>query len=159
LVTGLATNGSVIPIFGVFFYLDRTDQTVARHALIDLATARLIWPARESLDSISVVLPDWDTVLRYTKVAHEACSNFVFVGWDVAFTENGPMILEGNINWSADDYQRLRGEPLGCTRFAEILTAHLSRADDTTLWTSEDKSRTSDSTYRPCPAPVHRSPM
>ena len=57
------------------------------------------------------VLPHWDTVLRYTKVAHQACSNFVFIGWDVAFTEQGPMLLEGNANWCADDYQRLRASP------------------------------------------------
>ena len=31
-------------------------------------------------------LPDWDAALRHIKVAHQACSNFVFIGWDVAFT-------------------------------------------------------------------------
>ena len=66
-----------------------------------------------------------DTVLRYTKVAHQACSNFVFIGWDVAFTEHGPMLLEGNVNWNASDYQRLRGEPLGHTKFADILATRL----------------------------------
>jgi hypothetical protein len=71
------------------------------------------------------MLPDWDTVLRYTKTAHQACPNFVFVGWDAVFTEHGPMLLEGNVNWTASDYQRLRGEPLGHTKFADILATRL----------------------------------
>ena len=71
------------------------------------------------------MLPDWDAVLRYAKVAHRACSNFVFVGWDMAFTDHGPMLLEGNANWSADEYQSLSGEPLGHTKFADILAARL----------------------------------
>jgi hypothetical protein len=68
------------------------------------------------------ILPDWDAALKYVKLAHQACSDFVFVGWDVAFTPHGAMILEGNANWDAGTYQTLRGEPLGNTKFADILT-------------------------------------
>jgi hypothetical protein len=72
------------------------------------------------------MLPDWDAVLLHTKVAHKACANFVFVGWDVALTDRGPMLLEGNAGWSADEYQSLTGEPLGNNaRFIEILAAQL----------------------------------
>jgi hypothetical protein len=70
------------------------------------------------------MLPDWNNVLQYIKVAHRACPNFVFVGWDVAFTDCGPIILEGNANWCADDYQRLC-DPLGHTKFADILAERL----------------------------------
>ena len=44
--------------------------------------------AKQSNDGLMMIridactLPEWDTVLRHTKVAHQACSNFVFVGWD-----------------------------------------------------------------------------
>ena len=44
----------------------------------------------------------------------------------VAFTPDGPMILEGNTNWSAGTYQSLRGEPLGLTKFADILATQLT---------------------------------
>jgi hypothetical protein len=137
-VTGLSTDGDVIPIFGFFIYFTRTDQIEERHiALIDVATGRLMpppqrfseaKPSNELLDDDSDdtrILPDWDIVLRHIKVAHRACSNFVFVGWDAVFTEQGPMLLEGNTNWGAADYQRLRGEPLGYTKFAEILALQL----------------------------------
>ena len=132
LVTGLTTHGDVVPIFGIFFYVDRTEEICARHALIDVANAQLTWdvyvpPRGVKENSVEVdKLPHWNTVLRYTRIAHEACSNFVFIGWDVAFTQKGPMLLEGNVNWAADDYQRLRGEPLGNTQFANILAARLS---------------------------------
>jgi Sugar-transfer associated ATP-grasp len=72
-------------------------------------------------------LPDWDVALRQVQVAHNACSNFIFIGWDVAFTRDGPMILEGNTNWSAGIYQSLRGEPLGLTKFADILATQLQQ--------------------------------
>jgi hypothetical protein len=58
-------------------------------------------------------------------VAHHACSNFVFIGCDVAFIPHGPMILEGNTNWEAASYQILRGQPLGLTKFADILATQL----------------------------------
>ena len=70
------------------------------------------------------MLPDWDATLQHVKVAHRACSNFVFIGWDIGFTDHGPMLLEGNANWSADEYQSLTGKPLGHTKFAEILAIY-----------------------------------
>jgi hypothetical protein len=72
-------------------------------------------------------LPDWDAALCHVKAAHKACSNFVFIGWDVAFTPDGATILEGNINWTAGTHQALRGEPLGLTKFADILATQLGR--------------------------------
>ena len=68
-------------------------------------------------------------ITRHTKVAHHACPNFTFIGWDAAVSEQGPMLLEGNANWCADDYQRLRGEPLGLTKFADILATRLRDLD------------------------------
>ena len=67
----------------------------------------------------------WHAVLEHAKVAHRVCSNFAFVGWDLAFSSDGPMLLEGNANWSADEYQSLTGEPLGHTKFATVLAARL----------------------------------
>ena len=145
-VTGLSTDGDVIPIFGFFIYFTQTNQIRDRYiALINVATGQLMPPlewfseAKPSNDLLDDdpddmrVLPDWDAVLRHVKVAHQVCSNFVFIGWDAVFTEQGPMLLEGNTNWGAADYQRLRGEPLGHTKFAEILALRLrdlEAADD-----------------------------
>lgn len=140
LVTGLSTDGGVIPIFGqLYIFHFGTNRLLARRvALIDVTSGRLTWTPREfagekrwiqradkNSDDIRI-LPDWNEVLQHTKVAHQACPNFVFIGWDVAFTEPGPVLLEGNAHWVADDYQRLSGQPLGYTKFADILSTRLS---------------------------------
>jgi hypothetical protein len=138
IVTGLSTDGAVIPIFGFLIFFTKTgEMSEDKHStLIDLATGRLMpprWlseadPANDLLADGSDdthMLPEWNTALRHTKVAHQVCSNFAFLGWDTAFTTQGPILLEGNINWGAADYQRLRGEPLGHTKFAEILALRL----------------------------------
>ena len=137
LVTGISLSGDVAPLFA-FIYFGHPYQIVAhgRVALIDIASGRLMSAPRDYVPSgmrsnVDIgsnhpyTLPDWETLLRHIKVAHQACSNFVFIGWDVAFTEHGPVLLEGNANWCADVYQSLRGEPLGRTKFASILAERL----------------------------------
>ena len=108
-------------------------------ALIDVAIGRLIWALPEDSPGLTPsiyqyqqlgsddahTLPSWDAAVRHVTVAHQACSNYAFVGWDVAFTPHGPRLLEGNANWCADEYQALLGEPLGHTNFAFILRARL----------------------------------
>jgi Sugar-transfer associated ATP-grasp len=133
LVTGISNEGVVIPIFGFFIYTVKTDRLV-RVALIDVTSGRLVSAGQHTMrvshqldigSDDAGALPDWDTVLELTEVAHRACSNFVFVGWDVAFTERGAVLLEGNANWGATEYQRLQSKPLGYTKFAEILASRL----------------------------------
>jgi hypothetical protein len=140
LVTGCADDGEVTAIFG-FLYFSRFDHRRASEpwrfeGLIDVLTGRLIsGPPQDTpiiyrhhqsgLDDTAFTLPDWNAALRYAKLAHRACSNFAFVAWDVALTDRGPLLLEGNETWSPGIYQRLRGEPLGHTKFASILATRL----------------------------------
>jgi hypothetical protein len=138
MVTGISLDGHVAPLFA-FIYFGEPNQIVAhgRVAVIDIPTGRLMsapqdFPRKKRSDRYMVVgpgstcvLPDWDILLQHIKVAHQACANFVFIGWDAAFTEHGPMLLEGNANWCADVYQSLCSEPLGHTQFASILAERL----------------------------------
>jgi hypothetical protein len=134
-VTGLSADGNVSPICG-YIYFWQNDQMPARYgsvALIDMASGRLsgrqpLWPKKiepSANSDFASMLPDWEAALWHAKIAHQACSNFVFIGWDIAFTPEGPMLLEGNGNWCVDEYQRLRGEPLGHTKFADVLAVRL----------------------------------
>ena len=141
LVTGRSIDGEVTPIF--CFILFGLANKITAHSncvtLIDVANGRLmpappqdspgmsIYQYRQFGSNDACILPDWDAALRHVKAAHNACFNFVFIGWDVAFTPDGAMILEGNTNWSAGTYQTLRGEPLGLTKFADILATQLGR--------------------------------
>jgi hypothetical protein len=152
LVTGISANGDVTAIFG-FIYFARSDRITAQHgyvALINVTDGRLMsvplqdssWikhsnqqPSNGSDNNLRGLpnwnphaehtLPDWSAALQHVKHAHQACSNFAFVGWDIAFTDGGPTLLEGNANWSADEYQSLTGQPLGQTEFANILAVRL----------------------------------
>jgi hypothetical protein len=150
LVTGRSIDGDVTPIF-CFILFGLSDKITAHSncvTLIDVAKGRLMpappqnnpgmlrYQYRRFGSNDAPTLPEWDAALRHVKAAHEACSNFVFIGWDVAFTPEGPMILEGNANWSAATHQSLRGEPLGLTKFAEILRMQLNRNGSATTFDS-----------------------
>jgi hypothetical protein len=136
LVTGRSIDGEVTPIF-CFILFGLPDEITAHSdsvTLIDVENGRFMPPPQDNPvyqyrqlgSNDACTLPGWDVALRHVKAAHDACFNIVFVGWDVAFTPEGPMILEGNTNWSAGTYQSLRGEPLGLTKFADILATQLT---------------------------------
>jgi hypothetical protein len=138
LVTGLSTDGNVFPIFS-HIYFSESDEVPAQYvsvSLVDVANGQLakpqqLWGPRKLEhglgDSDSVrMLPEWEKALQYATAAHRACSNFAFIGWDIAFTSEGPLLLEGNENWSAAEYQRLIGGPLGHTVFATVLATWLN---------------------------------
>jgi hypothetical protein len=136
LVTGRSIYGEVTPIF-CFILFGLPDEITAHTdcvTLIDVANGRFMPPPqdnpvyqyRQFSWNEAYTLPDWGAALCHVKAAHNACFNIVFIGWDVAFTPDGPMILEGNTNWSAGTYQSLRGEPLGLTNFADILAPQLA---------------------------------
>jgi hypothetical protein len=139
LVTGRSTDGVIKPIFSfVLFGLPGQITSHSNHvALVDTSNGQLLPAPPRDAPGVSMYkyrrlvsngvcsLPDWDSALQHVKAAHLACPNFVFVGWDVAFTPLGAVILEGNANWEAATYQTLRGEPLSCTKFATMLASHL----------------------------------
>jgi hypothetical protein len=143
LVTGRSIYGQVTPIFS-FILFGRPNEITAHSnwvTLIDVTNGRLEpappknerglgaswYQYRQFGSDGGCALVDWDAALRHAKVAHNACSNFVFVGWDVAFTPDGAVILEGNESWDALTYQTVTGKPLGCTKFAEVLADQLDR--------------------------------
>jgi len=126
LVTGLSTRGQVTAIFG-FLSLGKLGNITSQHGeivLIDVTNGKLL---AESVQVALDTLPDWGSALRYAQIAHRLCRHCAFVGWDVALTKSGPMLLEGNKNWSADEYQNISGKPLGQLSFASILEDRLKR--------------------------------
>jgi hypothetical protein len=139
LVTGRSVGDIITPIFSfVLFGLPGQITSHSNHvALVDTTNGQLLPAPPRDAPGVSMykyrrlasngvcTLPDWDSALQHVKAAHQACPNFVFVGWDVAFTPHGAMILEGNASWEAATYQTLRGTPLGSTKFAAILASRL----------------------------------
>jgi len=71
------------------------------------------------------VLPDWDAVKDLALKLHGALPHRVVVGWDIAVTPDGPVVLEGNSNFDVMFLQRVHRVPASDTRFGELLSYHL----------------------------------
>lgn len=49
-------------------------------------------------------LPFWDDCLKLVVQAHETLENLDVIGWDIAITETGPMLIEGNAWFDPPSY-------------------------------------------------------
>jgi hypothetical protein len=69
-------------------------------------------------------LPLWAETKALAVRAHRSFTDRVLVGWDVAITDGGPLIVEGNSSPDLDIMQRF-GAPICNSRFGELLAWHL----------------------------------
>ncbi len=67
-----------------------------------------------------IKIPFWDELKRVGVCAHKAFPGFVFLGWDIAVTNDGPVIIETNGNMAVDILQTPELCPLGLTNFSKI---------------------------------------
>jgi len=110
-------------------------------AIIDLATGRLgrmcndkdLWPGcwsdRHPVTGAQVtgrVLPDWPQIRALAEQAQRVFADRMLVGWDIALTPSGPVILEGNSYPDVHFLQRVHERPIGLSP----LGPHLRRALD-----------------------------
>ncbi|MDH3602676.1 MAG: hypothetical protein OEU26_23940 [Candidatus Tectomicrobia bacterium] len=70
-------------------------------------------------------VPDWSRACQLVHQVHRNFTTYVFLGWDIAFTATGPVVLEGNVGWDVPTVQMPEQKPLGQTRFIEVCIAHL----------------------------------
>lgn len=80
---------------------------------IDPATGRILGPGRtlagashekhplSGFEFEGAEVPDIQVIFETAKAAHRALGTGASVGWDVAMTPDGPMIIEGNDPWGA----------------------------------------------------------
>ncbi len=66
-----------------------------------------------------IQLPFFDEIVNCALNAHNLLTDIVSVGWDIAWTQHGPIIVEGNVSWGGDTLQIPSGIPLG-QRFCEL---------------------------------------
>jgi hypothetical protein len=75
-------------------------------------------------------LPDWEEAKRLVLRAHaEVFPEYSMVGWDLAFTPDGPTFIEGNGKPCIVVAQRATGIGIGDTRFGALIHHHLAIAD------------------------------
>lgn len=82
------------------------------------------------------ILPLWAETVEVVRQAHLAMADRVAVGWDVAITDDGPRIIEGNGQFGLDMVQRTHRMPVGNSRFCELYAWHISQAANA-LWGEE----------------------
>ena len=70
-------------------------------------------------------LPQWEQVIDLALRAHRVFHDFPSVGWDVAITPEGPVLIEANYNWNVELTQQAGARPLGETPYLESCLEHL----------------------------------
>ena len=71
-------------------------------------------------------LPFWREVRELAVRAHDAFSDRVLIGWDIAIAENGPIVIEGNRGPDVDLMQRFMETGFrGGHRLTDLLAHHL----------------------------------
>lgn len=73
-------------------------------------------------------LPMWDEVREFALKCHRAFNDRLIVGWDIAITSDGPVLVEGNGSPDLDIMQRFVRHGLMAARFGALLAFHLSDA-------------------------------
>jgi hypothetical protein len=76
------------------------------------------------LPIVGIMLPFWRESIELVRRAHQsAFARFAFLGWDIALTNEGPILLETNSGWGALFHQVLDG-PLGHTAFSRLVSRY-----------------------------------
>jgi Sugar-transfer associated ATP-grasp len=110
---------------------DGAEITQGGHiAMIDIGSGCLgevfeasnAWPSRQMEGRI---LPNWSSVLDYVQRGHANLTDFAFLGWDVAFGREGPVLLETNSGWGSFHFQVVPDRPIADTAFASIAAEYL----------------------------------
>ena len=70
-------------------------------------------------------LPHWEAARALALRAHDAARAVPSLGWDVALTPDGPVLIEGNLYSNPDIAQAPTGRPLTDTPYLAALNAHL----------------------------------
>ena len=104
--------------------------------------ARTGWLDRHPVTGAQILghkVPFWHEAVELALSAHRALDEALVVGWDVAFTEDGPRLIEGNKSPGVELDQKL-SVPWGNERFGQLLAYHLAAMADG----GENRAKTTD---------------
>lgn len=74
-------------------------------------------------------LPRFNDVADYAIHVHSKFK-IMFLGWDIALTEKGPCVIEGNIGWGADIVESTLNKPLTDTAYPELFEEWMRKFSD-----------------------------
>jgi hypothetical protein len=115
---------------GVACPVDLDTGVLSRGVHKDIASAHLDVPCHPGTGAVieGRRLPLWREAVALALRAHRAFPAFPSVGWDIAITPDGPMLIEGNYNWDVVLAQQTGPRPLGSTAFPVHLLSWLTKA-------------------------------
>lgn len=91
--------------------------------------ARMGWVERHPDSGAQIrgrVVPGWREACALAERAHRAFPERAVIGWDIAPTEDGPVIVEGNAAPDFDIVQRMTRSGLAESRLGKLLLHHMN---------------------------------
>ena len=73
------------------------------------------------------LIEHWPAIAGLASRCHAAFDHRLMIGWDIALTPHGPIMLEGNTKFDVMLLQRVQDRPAGETRLGELLEFHLQK--------------------------------
>lgn len=150
-ITCLDTQGHPVVTHGMLRVIGKLEPSwndVTEYAApIDLVTGRmgamtgdklaeaLLWHDRQPLTHTPVqgrILSAWPAVRAAALSAHRAFGDRVLLGWDIAVTPQGVVVIEGNALPDVAFLQRVHRQPIGASPLGPLLQAHLDRLEMST---------------------------
>ncbi|WP_170844644.1 sugar-transfer associated ATP-grasp domain-containing protein [Aliiruegeria lutimaris] len=132
IVTGRRRNGDVDIIDAMAVWpREGSDITQGGHiAMIELHSGQIgpVYEASETCASRQLEgsqLPNWQEALDYVRKGHSELPHFIFLGWDIAFGDGGPVLLEANAGWGCFHFQAVPDHPIADTPFASIVEEYI----------------------------------
>jgi hypothetical protein len=74
-------------------------------------------------------VPYWEEIVRLTTQAHAYFPEYASLGWDIAITDQGPVIIETNQIWDVETVQKPHRMPLGRTVFTDICRENIFKGN------------------------------
>lgn len=120
----------------------RWQQKVEYAARVDLASGRLdqlcddhhfapdAWWDRHPETSAPVagrLIAQWPQIATLAEAGHRVLIDRTVIGWDIALTAEGPVIIEGNAYPDTHFLQRVHRQMIGESPLAPLLSQHLAR--------------------------------
>jgi hypothetical protein len=137
IITGMWPDGAVEVVCALF---QRPAPGVfasqaGPYGLVDCDSGRIAEPTRAQRAPVfriaaadpalsGLVLPDWDGVVQSVTKAHGALpGRAALIGWDVALTDGGPVLLEANTSLSFFFFQMATARPATLGRLGPLIGA------------------------------------
>lgn len=96
----------------------------------EMATCRFDrHPIRSDVQVVGRMVPQFQAILAEAVAAHRSCGDRFIIGWDIAVTPDGPVIVEGNAHLDIEFPQRVHQMAISESRMGPILHSHLMLLD------------------------------